>query len=185
MGKFKFIKTSISDLYIVEPRVAKEDIGYVMDTYNQKDFFESGLDMVFVHENEIKCRKGILRGLHFQTKFTQGKLIRVIKGQVYNVAVDLRKKSPTYGKWESVILSEKNKNQFYIPEGFAHGYLVLSKEAVFSCKCTNVYAAEYDGGLLWNDEDVAIDWPLDKVEEVILSQKDKKLPTLKMLELPF
>ena len=184
-GNFNFIETKIKDLYIIEPKVFGDNRGYFMESYNRKDFVDAGLDMVFVQDNESKSKKGVLRGLHFQTKHTQGKLVRVTQGEVYDVAVDLRKDSPTYGKWEGVLLSAENKRQFYIPEGFAHGFLVLSDEAVFNYKCTDFYAPEYDGGLLWTDPDVGIEWPLDKIEEIVLSEKDKKQPTLKELDLPF
>ena len=184
-GNFNFIETKIKDLYIIEPKVFGDDRGYFMESYNRRDFVEAGLDMVFVQDNESKSKKGVLRGMHFQTKFTQGKLVRATQGEVYDVAVDLRKESPTYGKWEGVLLSAENKRQFYVPEGFAHGFLVLSDEAVFNYKCTNLYAPEYDGGLLWNDPDVGIEWPLDGIDEIILSEKDKKQKTLKELDLPF
>lgn len=184
-GNFNFIETKIKDLYIIEPKVFGDDRGYFMESYNRRDFVEAGLDMVFVQDNESKSKKGVLRGMHFQTKFTQGKLVRATQGEVYDVAVDLRKDSPTYGQWEGVFLSAENKRQFYVPEGFAHGFLVLSDEAVFNYKCTNLYAPEYDGGLLWNDPDVGIEWPLEGIDEIILSEKDKKQPTLKELDLPF
>ncbi len=181
MSKFNFIKTKIKDLYIIEPKVFGDERGYFMESYNKKDFEEAGLHMEFVQNNESKSKKGVLRGLHFQTKHTQGKLVRVTQGEVYDVAVDLRKDSPTFGMWEGVVLSAENKKQFYVPEGFAHGFLVLSDEAIFNYKCTDYYAPEYDSGLIWNDEDINIDWPLDKVEEVMLSEKDKKQKTLKEL----
>jgi len=173
MGNFKFIETKIKDLYIIEPKVFGDNRGYFMETYSKKDFDEAGLTMTFVQDNESKSSKGVLRGMHFQTKHTQGKLVRVTKGSVYDVAVDLRKGSPTYGQWEGVLLTDENKKQFYVPEGFAHGFLVLSDEAVFNYKCTDFYAPEYDGGLLWNDPDVGIEWPLEGIEEVLLSEKDK------------
>lgn len=185
MGQFQFIKTSIPDLYIIEPKVFGDTRGYFMESYNRKDFLEAGLNMEFVQDNESKSKKGVLRGLHFQTEHTQGKLVRVTEGIVFDVAVDLRKGSPTFGKWEGVILSEENKKQFYVPEGFAHGFLVLSDEAVFNYKCTDYYAPEYDSGLLWNDEDVNIEWPLDTIEEVLLSEKDKVQKRLKELDTPF
>lgn len=181
MSKFNFIKTKIKDLYIIEPKVFGDERGYFMESYNRKDFEEAGLNMVFVQDNESKSKKGVLRGMHFQTKHTQGKLVRVTSGEVYDVAVDLRKDSPTFGQWEGVLLSAENKRQFYVPEGFAHGFLVLSDEAVFNYKCTDYYAPEYDSGLLWNDEDVNIDWPLENIDEVILSEKDKKQYTFKEL----
>ena len=184
-GNFSFIETKIKDLYIIEPRVFGDDRGYFMESYNRNDFVSAGLDMTFVQDNESKSKKGVLRGLHFQTKHTQGKLVRVTQGEVYDVAVDLRKDSLTYGMWEGVILSAENKRQFYVPEGFAHGFLVLSDEAVFNYKCTDFYAPEYDGGLLWNDSDIGIKWPLDKIEEILLSEKDKNQQRLKELDLPF
>ena len=129
MGKFKFIKTSIKDLYLIESKIFGDERGYFMETYNAQEFKEAGLDLNFVQDNQSKSRKGVLRGLHFQYTKPQGKLVRVIKGEVFDVAVDLRNNSPTFGKWEGTILSEKNKKQFYVPEGFAHGFLVLSEEA--------------------------------------------------------
>ena len=186
MGNFNFIATKIPDLYIIEPTVFGDDRGYFMESYSQKDFTEAGLTMTFVQDNESKSRKGVLRGLHFQTKQTQGKLVRVTQGEVWDVAVDLRKGSPTYGQWEGVYLSAENKRQFYVPEGFAHGFVVTSEEAIFNYKCTDFYAPEYDSGLLWNDEDVAIKWPLEGLGEILLSEKDQKQKTLKELkDLPF
>lgn len=186
MGNFNFIQTKIPDLYIIEPKVFGDDRGYFMESYSQKDFADAGLTMTFVQDNESKSRKGVLRGLHFQTKHTQGKLVRVTQGEVWDVAVDLRKGSPTYGQWEGVYLSAENKRQFYVPEGFAHGFVVTSEEAIFNYKCTNFYAPEYDSGLLWNDSDVGIEWPLEGVGEILLSEKDQKQKTLKELtNLPF
>lgn len=185
MGNFKFIKTKIKDLYIIEHKVFGDDRGYFMESYNRKDFVEAGLDMVFVQDNESRSKKGVLRGMHFQTKYTQGKLVRVTQGAVYDVAVDLRKGSPTFGKWEGVLLTSENKKQFYVPEGFAHGFLVVSDEAVFNYKCTDYYAPEFDSGLLWNDPQVGIEWPLDGVKEILLSEKDKVQKTLKELDIPF
>lgn len=185
MGNFNFIKTKIRDLYIIEPKVFGDDRGYFMESYSKKDFFEAGLTMEFVQDNESKSRKGVLRGMHFQTQHTQGKLVRVTQGEVYDVAIDLRKCSPTYGKWEGVLLTAENKKQFYVPEGFAHGFLVVSEEAVFNYKCTDFYAPEYDGGVLWNDPEIGIEWPLDGIEEVLLSEKDKVQKSFKELDLPF
>ncbi|MBW6410300.1 dTDP-4-dehydrorhamnose 3,5-epimerase [Clostridium weizhouense] len=183
MGNFNFNKTNIEGVYIIEPKVFGDNRGYFMETYNRKDFLEKGLDMTFVQDNESRSTKGVLRGLHFQKKHSQGKLVRVTKGEVFDVAVDLRHGSPTFGMWEGVILTEENKKQFYIPEGFAHGFLVLSDEAVFNYKCTNFYAPEYDGGVMWNDPDIDIKWPLDGIENIILSEKDKVHPNLKDLDL--
>ncbi|MFH5874275.1 dTDP-4-dehydrorhamnose 3,5-epimerase [Clostridium perfringens] len=185
MSNFKFIETKIKDLYIIEPKVFGDERGYFMETYSQKAFEEAGLTMKFVQDNESKSKKGVLRGLHFQTKHTQGKLVRVTQGEVWDVAVDLRKGSPTFGQWEGVHLSAENKRQFYVPEGFAHGFVVLSDETVFNYKCTDFYAPEYDSGLLWNDKDVNVEWPLEGIEEIILSEKDKKQKTLKELDIPF
>lgn len=185
MVKFNFIETDIKDLYIIEPTVFGDNRGYFMETYNAEEFKAAGLDMVFVQDNQSKSKKGVLRGLHFQYKYPQGKLVRVIKGEVYDVAVDLRKDSKTYGKWYGVILSEKNKREFYVPEGFAHGFLVLSDEAEFTYKCTDFYHPEDEGGLLWNDPDIGIKWPLENIEEVMLSEKDKKLKTLKETNVEF
>ena len=173
MEKFEFIKTSIPDLYIIECKVFGDDRGYFMESYSKEAFHKAGLTMEFVQDNESKSGKGVLRGLHFQTRHTQGKLVRVVKGQVYDVAVDLRDGSPTYGKWEGVFITEENKRQFYIPEGFAHGFLVLSDEAIFTYKCTDYYAPEYDSGIIWNDPDIDIKWPLDRIDNIILSNKDK------------
>lgn len=185
MGNFNFIETSIPDLYIIEPKVFGDNRGYFMESYNRKDFVDAGLDMEFVQDNESKSSKGVLRGLHFQTKHTQGKLVRVTSGEVFDVAVDLRKGSPTYGKWEGILLSEENKKQFYVPEGFAHGFLVVSDTAVFNYKCTDYYAPEYDGGVLWNDPKIGVEWPLEGIEEILLSEKDKKQKLLEEQELPF
>ena len=178
MGKFKFIETSIKDVYIIEPTVFGDERGYFMETYHADEFKESGLDVTFVQDNQSKSKKGVLRGLHFQYTNPQGKLVRVIKGEVFDVAVDLRKDSPTYGKWEGVILSEDNKKQFYVPEGFAHGFLVLSEVAEFTYKCTDFYDPSDEGGILWNDLDIGIEWPIGDVDEVLLSDKDRQWKTL-------
>lgn len=185
MGKFKFIKTEIRDLYIIEPQIFGDNRGYFMESYNKKEFVEAGLTMEFVQDNESMSTKGVLRGLHFQTKHTQGKLVRVTEGSVFDVAVDLRKGSPTFGKWDGVILTADNKKQFYIPEGFAHGFLVLSEVAVFNYKCTDYYATEYDSGVLWNDTDIAVNWPVNGIDEILLSEKDKNQKKLKDLEISF
>ena len=179
MGKLKFTKTSIEGVYIIEPTVFGDERGYFMETYHQAEFKEAGLDLNFVQDNQSKSTKGVIRGLHFQYNNPQGKLVRVIRGEVFDVAVDLRRDSPTYGKWEGVKLSEENKKQFYVPEGFAHGFLVLSDVAEFTYKCTDFYNSDDEGGILWNDPDIGIVWPLSDVDEVILSEKDKKWKTLK------
>jgi len=185
MGNFNFITTKIKDLYIIEPKVFGDNRGYFMETYNKNAFFEAGLNMEFVQDNESKSKIGVLRGMHFQTKHTQGKLVRVTQGEVFDVAVDLRNGSPTYGQWEGVLLTSENKRQFYVPEGFAHGFLVISEEAVFNYKCTDFYDPEYESGLLWNDPEIGIKWPLEGIEEILLSDKDKVQKTLKELNFSF
>ena len=185
MSKFNFTKTSIEGVYIIEPTVFGDDRGYFMETYHENEFKEAGLDLNFVQDNQSKSKKGVLRGLHFQYTRPQGKLVRAIKGAVFDVAVDLRKNSPTYGQWEGVILSEENKKQFFVPEGFAHGFLVLTDEAEFVYKCTEFYDGSDEGGILWNDPEIGIDWPLDDIDEVLLSDKDKLLKTLKETDTDF
>ncbi|AQS10760.1 dTDP-4-dehydrorhamnose 3,5-epimerase [Clostridium saccharobutylicum] len=183
MENFKFNKTQINGLYIIEPKVFNDTRGYFMEAYNKEHFKKAGLNMNFVQDNESRSSKGVLRGLHFQKKHSQGKLVRVIKGKVFDVAVDLRVASESYGKYESVILSEENKKQIYIPEGFAHGFLVLSDEAIFNYKCTDFYYPKYESGVKWNDADINVEWPLDQIKNIILSEKDKKHPNLKELDL--
>lgn len=174
MGQFKFTETDIKDVYIIEPKVFGDHRGYFMETYNYEDFKAEGLNMIFVQDNQSKSKKGVLRGLHFQRKYPQGKLVRVIKGEVFDVAVDLRKGSSTYGKWTGVILNDENKKQFYVPEGFAHGFIVLSEEAEFVYKCTELYHPEDEGGIRWDDSDIGIEWPLEGIDQVLLSEKDRK-----------
>jgi len=159
MGQIKVEKLPIEGLYIIEPCVHGDNRGYFMETYNQKDMEDAGLNMRFVQDNQSMSTKGVLRGLHFQKKYPQGKLVRVIKGSVYDVAVDLRSDSKTYGQWYGVELTEENKKQFYIPEGFAHGFLVLSDTAEFCYKCTDFYHPGDEGGLAWNDPEIGIKWP--------------------------
>lgn len=174
MGQFKFTKTEIEGLYVIEPKVFGDHRGYFMETYNFEDFKKEGLDMVFVQDNQSKSSKGVLRGLHYQNPYQQGKLVRVIYGEVFDVAVDLRNGSSTYGRWYSEILSSENKKQMYIPQGFAHGFVVLSEEAEFVYKCTELYHPECEGTIFWNDPDIGIDWPLATINNLILSEKDKK-----------
>ena len=159
MGKFKRIDTSIDGVCIVEPTVFGDNRGYFMETYSKADFEEIGLNYDFVQDNQSKSKKGVLRGLHFQKENTQAKLVRCIKGEVFDVAVDLRPGSKTYGKWEGVILTEENKKMFMIPKGFAHGFLVLSDTAEFCYKCTDFYHPGDEGGLAWNDPEIGIEWP--------------------------
>lgn len=164
MGQIKVSKCPIEGLYVIEPAVHGDSRGYFMETYNQKDMEEAGLNMKFVQDNQSCSTKGVLRGLHFQKEFPQGKLVRVIKGTVFDVAVDLRSGSKTYGKWFGIELSEENKKQFYISEGFAHGFLVLSDVAEFCYKVTDFYHPGDEGGLAWNDPEIGIVWPQLKGE---------------------
>lgn len=178
MGKFKRIDTEIEDVCIIEPTVFGDNRGYFMETYSKEEFKEIGINYDFVQDNQSKSKKGVLRGLHFQTENTQGKLVRVIKGAVYDVAVDLRRDSKTYGKWVGVELTEENKKMFFVPPYFAHGFLVLSEEAEFTYKCTDIYNPNADGGIKYDDPEIGIVWP--KVDcEILTSEKDKKNPTLK------
>lgn len=178
MGDFRFIKTEIEDLFIIEPTIYEDERGYFMETFNVNNFTNAGLDTAFVQDNQSKSKKGVLRGLHFQYKYPQGKLVRVTKGAVFDVAVDLRANSRTYGKWQGVILSADNKKQFYIPKGFAHGFLVLSDDTEFTYKCTDFYHPEDTCGIIWNDPDINIKWPLNEID-YILSEQDTKWRLLK------
>ena len=173
MGKIKVTTCDIEGLYVIEPTVFKDERGYFMETYNQNDFKEAGLNMTFVQDNQSMSVKGVLRGLHFQKQYPQGKLVRAVRGTVFDVAVDLRSDSKTYGKWFGVTLSAENKKQFYIPEGFAHGFLVLSDQAEFCYKCTDFYHPDDEGGIAWNDPTINVAWPeLDVPYR--MSEKDKK-----------
>lgn len=195
MSKITVTKCDIEGLYVIEPKVFYDDRGYFTETYNQRDFEEEGLNMVFVQDNQSMSKKGVLRGLHFQINYPQGKLVRVIRGKVFDVAVDYRPGSKTYGQWFGVELSEENKKQFYISEGFAHGFIVLSDEAEFCYKVTDFYHPGDEGGLAWNDPDIGIKWPgvtgsydgtasatgyvLDGDTPLTLSEKDQKWPGIK------
>ena len=185
IGNFKFIDTEIEGVIIIEPKLYGDHRGYFMETYHYEHFKAAGLDVVFVQDNQSKSKKGVLRGLHYQTQNVQGKLVRVLKGEVYDVAVDLRKNSATYGKSVGVLLSEDNHRQFYVPEGFAHGFLVTSDEAEFTYKCSNFYTPSAEGGILWNDPELGIKWPLENIQEVLLSDKDKNLKTLQETGISF
>ena len=178
MGKIKVTRCEIEGLCVIEPSVFGDARGYFMETYNQNDMHEAGLDMVFVQDNQSMSVKGVLRGLHYQINHPQGKLVRVIRGEVFDVAVDLRPGSATYGKWHGEILSAENKRQFYIPEGFAHGFYVLSDEAEFCYKCTDFYHPGDEGGLRWDDPAIGVEWPLLEGVELVMSVKDKKWPCL-------
>ncbi|MCL1095732.1 dTDP-4-dehydrorhamnose 3,5-epimerase [Shewanella kaireitica] len=172
------IDTEILDVKIIEPRVFGDERGFFMETWNQKQFEElvTGKPTQFVQDNHSKSKKGILRGLHYQSENTQGKLVRVVSGEVFDVAVDIRKDSPTLGKWVGVYLSDENKRQLWIPQGFAHGFYVISDEAEFVYKCTNYYHAKSEVSIAWDDETIGIDWPLDGLP--ILSDKDKNAQQL-------
>lgn len=179
MGKIKVTRCEIEGLCVVEPSVFGDDRGYFMETYNYNDFKAEGLDMVFVQDNQSMSVKGVLRGLHYQKQFPQGKLVRVVSGKVFDVAVDLRTGSDTYGKWFGVELSGENKKMFYIPEGFAHGFVVLSDEAVFAYKCTDFYHPGDEGGILWSDPEIGVEWPIEPDAKLIISEKDQKWGGLK------
>ena len=181
----KLIQTSIKDLVVIEPEVFCDSRGHFFESYNKENFDKNFGNTNFVQDNESKSEKGVLRGFHFQKPpFDQAKLVRCIEGQVLDIALDLRKESKTYGKYEKVTLSAKNKKQFFIPRGFAHAFLVLSETAVFSYKVDNIYAPNYDSGVIWNDPTLSIDWGLN-VSELIISEKDKNLDFLSEICSPF
>ena len=175
-GNFTFTETFIKDVYVIEPKCFGDHRGYFMETYKEADFKNAGLNYTFVQDNQSSSRKGVLRGLHFQKTFPQAKLVRVLSGEVFDVAVDLRKDSETYGKWVGVLLSGENKKQFMVPRGFAHGFLVVSDYAEFAYKCDDFYHPEDEGGIAWNDPEIGIAWP--EVGEITLSGKDENHPTL-------
>lgn len=198
MGQIKVTKASIEGLYVIEPTVHTDSRGYFMETYNQREMQEAGLTMHFVQDNQSRSTKGVLRGLHFQKQYPQGKLVWVIRGSVFDVAVDMRKGSKTYGQWYGMELTEENKKQFYISEGFAHGYLVLSDVAEFCYKVTDFWHPGDEGGIAWNDPDIGIDWPqltgeyqgtasakgyrMEDGTGLILSEKDELWQRLKSLQ---
>lgn len=173
MGKITVEKCSIDGLYVIKPTVYGDERGYFVETYNKQDMDAAGLDMVFVQDNQSMSKRGVLRGLHFQKEHPQGKLVRVIKGKVFDVAVDLRKDSETYGKWHGEVLSAENMKQFYISPGFAHGFLVLSETAEFCYKCTDFYRPGDEGGIMWNDSEIGIEWPFEEGVELTISEKDQ------------
>jgi dTDP-4-dehydrorhamnose 3,5-epimerase len=181
----KITKTSISGLVIIEPKVFNDSRGYFYEPYNKSKFDKLIGEINFVQDNESKSSKGVLRGFHFQKPpYDQAKLVRCINGEVMDIALDLRKKSNTYGKYEKVILSGENKKQFFIPRGFAHAFLVLSETAIFSYKVDNIYAPEFDSGVSWNDPNLLIDWRINELE-LIISEKDKSLSFLSEFNSPF
>ena len=198
MGQIKVTKAPIEGLYVIEPTVHTDSRGYFMETYNQREMQEAGLTMHFVQDNQSRSTKGVLRGLHFQKQYPQGKLVWVIRGSVFDVAVDMRKGSKTYGRWYGMELTEEGKKQFYISEGFAHGYLVLSDAAEFCYKVTDFWHPGDEGGIAWNDPDIGIDWPqltgeyqgtgsakgyrMEDGTGLILSEKDELWQRLKSLQ---
>ena len=180
--KFKKIETGVKDLFIIEPQIFEDTRGFFLESYNYNDFKELGIENIFVQDNHSKSLKGVLRGLHFQKeKYSQAKLVRVIKGKVLDVAVDIRRSSPTFGKHIMVELSDDIKKQFFIPRGFAHGFLVLSNEAIFTYKVDNAYAPQHEANICWNDPELNIKWPIDPAK-IITSQKDLAAPLLKNAE---
>ena len=180
------IKTDIDGPLIIEPRIFGDSRGYFFESFNARDFKEGiGLDINFVQDNESRSHYGVVRGLHFQRPpFAQSKLVRCVKGRVVDVAVDIRKGSPTYGKYVACELSEDNHRQFFVPKGFAHGFAVLSKDAIFQYKCDDFYHPEAEGAIMWNDPDIGIDWPIP-AEDIELSAKDQQHPHLKDFDSPF
>lgn len=186
-GNFTFTQTSIDGVIIVDQKCFGDERGYFMETYKRPDFVAGGIDVEFVQDNQSSSTKGVLRGLHFQIEHPQSKLVRVVKGTVFDVCVDLRPGSATYGKWEGVVLSAENKRQFFIPRGFAHGFLVLSDTAEFCYKCDDVYHPNDEGGLMWNDPSIGIEWPALEGDEafdaskLILSEKDSNHPPLERI----
>ncbi len=179
MGKITVETCEIEGLRVITPEVHGDSRGYFVETYNKQDFDAAGIDRVFVQDNQSASKKGVLRGLHFQINHPQAKLVRVLRGKVFDVAVDLRRGSKTFGKYFGVELSEDNKKQFYIPEGFAHGFMVLSDYAEFAYKCTDFYHPNDEGGIRYDDPDIGIDWPLEDGMELLLSEKDTKWSGLK------
>lgn len=179
MGQITVTTCEIEGLKVIEPKVFGDARGYFFESYNYNDYAAAGITQEFVQDNQSASKKGVLRGLHFQKEFPQDKLVRVIRGQVYDVAVDLREGSKTFGQWYGVLLSEENKKQFFIPKNFAHGFLVLSDYAEFAYKCTDFYHPDDEGGIAWNDPDIGIEWPIEEGIELTLSDKDKKWPGIK------
>lgn len=177
MGKIKVETCEIEGLKVITPTVFGDERGYFMETYNYNDFAEAGIDVQFVQDNQSASKKGVLRGLHFQINYPQDKLVRVVNGEVFDVAVDLREDSQTFGKWFGVKLSAENKKQFFIPKNFAHGFIVLSDYAEFAYKCTDFYHPNDEGGLLWSDPEIGVEWPMPdgmSIDDLILSDKDRK-----------
>ena len=183
MSNFSFFETNINGVFIIEVKSFSDPRGSFMETYKKSVFDSAGLNYSFVQDNQSSSQKGVLRGLHFQKTYPQAKLVRVLQGEVFDVAVDLRKESSTFGEWVGVFLSDQNQKQLMIPRGFAHGFVVVSDYAVFSYKCDDYYHPDDEGGILWNDPQIAIDWP--DVGEIVLSEKDKNHPLLKDCPIEF
>ncbi len=184
-GNFTFKQTSIDGVIIVDVKSYGDERGYFMETYKQEDFEKGGIKATFIQDNQSASSQGVLRGLHFQIDHPQSKLVRVVEGEVFDVAVDLRPSSPTLGKWEGVVLSAQNKRQFFIPRGFAHGFYVMSEHATFCYKCDDVYHPGDEGGLAWDDPEIGITWPLVEGAPVLLSDKDKVHPSFNELRKTF
>jgi len=182
MAEFKFQKTDLEGVYIIEQEVFGDERGFFMEIYNKEEFKKHGINIDFVQDNHSKSKKGVLRGLHFQKKYPQGKLVRVIKGKVFDVAVDLRKNSKTFGKWTGVELTAENKKIFWVPKGFAHGFVTLEDDTEFVYKCDEFYHPEDEGGLIWNDSGIGIKWPINNPT---LSERDQEFPTLDKLDFSF
>ena len=181
----KFIKSEIPDVYIIEPSVFGDDRGYFLESFNLEKFEENMFPIKFIQDNESKSSRGVLRGLHFQKPpYAQSKLVRCLKGKILDVALDLRKNSKTFGDFETIVLSSENKEQLFVPKGFAHGFIVLSESAIISYKVDNYYKPEFESGIIWNDPDLNIDWKINKTE-FIISDKDTKLPTFNNFLSPF
>lgn len=174
MGQITVETCHIEGLKVITPTVHGDSRGYFMEVYNANDFREAGIDVEFVQDNQSASKRGVLRGLHFQKEFPQDKLVRVVRGEVYDVAVDLRPGSATFGQWYGVLLSEENKKQFFVPKNFAHGFLVMSEYAEFAYKCSDFYHPNDEGGVMYNDPDIGVEWPIADDMEILLSDKDKK-----------
>jgi dTDP-4-dehydrorhamnose 3,5-epimerase len=182
---FRAIATPLPGLVVLEPTVFGDERGYFLETYHQRAFAEAGIDVAFVQDNEARSRRGILRGLHFQKTHPQAKLVRVLRGRVFDVAVDLRRTSPTFGRWHGVTLDDRTKQALFVPAGFAHGYLALEEPTDLTYKCSDFYDPEDEGGVIWDDPELAIAWPLGDVGAPLLSDKDRRYPRLAELGFAF
>ena len=185
MDRFKIEKTDFEGVYIIEPTVHSDKKGYFVKTYDDEEFKAKGLDLTFVQDDQSCSAKGVLRGLHFQKEHPQGKLVRVVRGKVFDVGVDLRKNSKTYGKWIGIVLSDENKKQLFLPKGFAHGLLALEDNSIFVYKVDELYYPGDEGGLRFDDADIGIEWPMDEIDEIIMTDKDKSWKSFKELDFAF